>query len=184
MSHDSRPVALALLVMLTGLFTGCGIGHNRVMFGTKTNLGIDASTTPTPSLNLTYGRQEGVIQPAFEGGKTLPVVASFKFGEENFFKGAYVGSTFSTGDAAFAMAKLYGEPTPTSNGDFEKWLKGASVTDRTYHTGDIQLNNEVKGASASTTRSARHWTGSSGPRSCKTGASPARWSSEPTLPWV
>ena len=99
-----------LCVCLALLFIqGCSPGYNRVLFVTRSNAGIDIDTTP-PTTKVDISRQEGVIEPSFEDGKTLPVEASFQSksgGFTNFFFGA--GSTFATGEAAVAMTALYDE---------------------------------------------------------------------------
>lgn len=94
------------------LIQGCAIGYNSVLFATRSNMGVDADTAP-PNFEVAISRQEGVIEPTFEGGQTLPVMASFSSKATsigNFFWG--VGSTFSTGEAAFTMSHLYNDPTP------------------------------------------------------------------------
>lgn len=96
------------LCLLLATLAGCGAGYNHVLFTTKSNAGIDIDTEP-PTFKADISRSEGVIEPVFEEGKTLPVSASFKTttsGLETFFFG--VGSTFATGEAAVAMTALYG----------------------------------------------------------------------------
>ncbi|MFY4729844.1 hypothetical protein, partial [Nitrospira sp. BLG_2] len=59
---------------LTGLFVslnGCGLGFNSLIFATKTNYGVDIDATP-PAAEISIARHEGVIEPIFEDGKTLP----------------------------------------------------------------------------------------------------------------
>lgn len=97
------------LVLLLGMFTGC-IGYNRVLFMTKSNAGLDFDNKP-PTLEINISRKEGVLEPAFDGGKTPPVMASFGNksgaggGLGRFFFG--VNQTFAGGDAAVTMTKLY-----------------------------------------------------------------------------
>lgn len=99
-----------LCVCLVLLFIqGCSPGYDRVLFVTRSNVGLDLDTAP-PTTKIDISRQEGVIEPSFEDGKTLPVEASFQSksgGFTNFFYGA--GSTFATGEAAVAMTALYDE---------------------------------------------------------------------------
>jgi hypothetical protein len=98
-----------LLCLLPLGFAGCA-GYNHTLFMTKSNVGLDFDTKP-PTLEVTVSRKEAVIAPSFEGGRTPPVLASFKpdagagsaFG--NFFLG--VDQAFAGGDAAVAMAALY-----------------------------------------------------------------------------
>ena len=99
---------IAILYIAFAMY-GCAPGYNSVLFATKSNIGIDLDSEP-PTLEVAISRHEGVIEPAFEGGQTLPVMSSFSASTgafENFFFG--VGSTFSTGEAAYAMAYLYSD---------------------------------------------------------------------------
>jgi hypothetical protein len=106
-----------LLCALGATLAGCA-GYNTTMFMTKSNVGLDFDTKP-PTAEITVSRKEAVIAPAFEGGQTPPVMASFKprsgfdgsFG--NFFIG--VDQTFAGGDAAQAMSQLYNAPTSHAN---------------------------------------------------------------------
>lgn len=112
----SSSLALRLLPALAFATLGAGcVGYNSTLFVTKSNVGLDFDTKP-PTTEITISRKEGVISPSFEGGKTPPVLASFKphggngNGFENFFFG--VDQTFAGGDAAIAMTKLYDSPVP------------------------------------------------------------------------
>lgn len=99
------------LVVLT-MIQGCAPGYNSVLFATRSNVGFDADTAP-PNLEIAISRQEGVFEPTFEGGQTLPVMASFSSDSNaftNFFWG--VKSTFATGEAAFIMSYLYDDAMP------------------------------------------------------------------------
>lgn len=112
MKH-SIPLLGGLMVWLTG----CA-GYNHTLFMTKSNAGLDFDAKP-PTAEITISRKEAVIAPAFEGGQTPPVMASFKpdvgfdgsFG--NFFLG--VDQTFAGGDAAMAMTTLYGKTTAATD---------------------------------------------------------------------
>jgi len=94
---------------LAALLCGCA-GYNHTLFMTKSNAGLDFDAKP-PTAEITISRKEAVIAPAFEGGQTPPVMASFKpdIGANgpfvNFFLG--VDQTFAGGDAARAMTELY-----------------------------------------------------------------------------
>ncbi|MDY7108598.1 MAG: hypothetical protein SYC29_08165 [Planctomycetota bacterium] len=104
-------LALKLLPLLALiLLPGCVVGYNSVLFATKSNAGFDFDAAP-PTAELAISRVEGVIEPTFEGGRTLPVMASFKTEGEGLFAGG-VGQTFTTGDAAVVMATLYGDEFP------------------------------------------------------------------------
>ena len=98
--------AVALLIMIVAM-TGCGIGYNKTLFFTKTNVGLDIDSRP-PTAEVTIARREGVIAPTFECGNTPPVLASFGVdvnGVAALFAG--ISSTFAGGDAAVTMAMLY-----------------------------------------------------------------------------
>jgi hypothetical protein len=89
------------------LISGCGIGHNKTLFFTKTNVGLDFDSQP-PTAEVTIARREGVIAPTFEGGQTPPILTSFHLESKGFaalFAG--ISSTFVGGDSAVAFAKLY-----------------------------------------------------------------------------
>lgn len=97
-----------MIAIIAYMLTGCGIGYNSVLVSTRTNMGVDIDTQP-PTMEIAISRQEGVIEPQFENGKTLPVMASFKSDTNaigRMFVG--VGQSFSTGEAAYIMTKLYG----------------------------------------------------------------------------
>src|SRR5262245_16174552 len=103
----------AALPILASLLGGCA-GYNHTLFMTKSNVGLDFDSKP-PTLEINVSRKEAVIAPSFEGGKTPPVLASFKPGAGgggsfgSFFMGT--DQTFAGGDAAMAMAQLYDQPT-------------------------------------------------------------------------
>lgn len=106
----TNQLVLPLLVFVPpALLTGC-IGFNTALFMTKSNAGLDFDSKP-PTAEINISRKEGVVEPAFEGGKTPPVLASFASksgsaeGLGRFFFG--VDQTFAGGDAAVTMAKLY-----------------------------------------------------------------------------
>ena len=118
----------SLTLALPLLLSGCA-GRNHILFMTKSNVGLDFDSKP-PTLEITASRKEAVIAPAFEGGQTPPVAASFKpragagSGFANFFLG--VDQTFTGGDAAMAMSALYATPTsppPATVGDYNSALK-------------------------------------------------------------
>ena len=94
----------AYLIFILPIISAC-VGYDSTLFVTKTNYGLDLSTMP-PTMALDISRDEGVIAPQFEGGKTLPVLASFKASGNNIFSSS-LGSTFAAGDAALTLATLY-----------------------------------------------------------------------------
>lgn len=98
--------------------SGCGIGYNQLLFVTKSNVGVDFDATP-PTAEIAVSRVEGVVQPTFEDGKTLPVMSSFSPESKGLFAGR-VGQTFATGDAALTMARLYDDVDQTVSGSSSK----------------------------------------------------------------
>lgn len=114
-----------LILTLGPLLSGC-VGYNTTMFMTKSNVGLDFDSKP-PTLEVSIARKEAVIAPAFEGGQTPPVMASFKpaggtgSGFTSFFLG--VDQTFAGGDAALAMSKLYDQPTATDKEKYDSAIK-------------------------------------------------------------
>lgn len=100
---------LGILMLL--IVQGCAIGYDSILFATKSNMGVDLDTAP-PNLEVAISRQEGVIEPVFEGGQTVPVMASFASKSNAFTKFFWgVSSTFSTGEAAYTLTRLYDSPT-------------------------------------------------------------------------
>lgn len=100
-----RVIALLCRLALPAVLTGCGIGYNSMVFSTKTNAGLDIDSSP-PTAQISISRSEAVFAPAFEGAKTLPVMASFRFENEGLFA-SHLGSAFAAGDAAVAMTTLW-----------------------------------------------------------------------------
>ena len=84
--------------------SSCGIGLNRALFVTKSNIGVDIDTKP-PVAQINIDRFEGVVAPGFEGGTTPPVLASFATHANPFSKFFFgVSATFAGGDAAVGLA--------------------------------------------------------------------------------
>ncbi len=104
--------ACLALFGLALLLPACGIGYNRALFVTKSNVGLDFDATP-PTAEISIARREGAIAPTFENGKTVPLMSSFS-SDSNAFSRFFLGasSTFTGGDAAIAMAALYNDPDP------------------------------------------------------------------------
>jgi hypothetical protein len=108
----SRCILISVVLVGLALLQGCTPGYNSVLFATRSNLGFDAETTP-PNLEIAFSRCEAVLEPTFEGGKTMPVLANFSSasgGLMNIFSG--VNSTFATGKAADIMSYLYLDDMP------------------------------------------------------------------------
>lgn len=111
--HSLIGYLAAVTLMLTA--TGCGIGYNSLLFATKTNMGVDIDTTP-PAAEISIARHEGVLEPTFEQGKTLPVLAGFNTdlnGLQRLLFGT--SSAFAVGDAAYLMADCYVSKGDCSN---------------------------------------------------------------------
>lgn len=99
-------LVLCLVVLAGG--SGCRIGHSSLLFATRTNVGLDTDTTP-PTFELSIARDEGVISPQFEGGATLPVMASFRSRQKGPSRLLFgVSSSFATGKVAAGMAEHFG----------------------------------------------------------------------------
>lgn len=117
--------AYTLILLAWAMFASCGVGHNQILFVTKTNASIEIDNSP-PTAVFGIGRIEGEFSPQFEGGQKIPTLASFKFENQDMLA-PHLGSAFAVGDAAMAMANLYDDPTP--NGGYkarEKLLKAPS----------------------------------------------------------
>lgn len=89
---------------------GCGIGYNRMLFVTKTNIGMDVDSKP-PTAEITIARREGLIAPTFPGGRTPPALGGFRY-YGNFFA-PNVQAVFSGGRAAVTIGKLFTTPSTT-----------------------------------------------------------------------
>lgn len=111
----------ALMVcMMAG---GCGVGTNSLFIATRTNVGLDISSAP-PAAELSIGRSEGVVAPAFEGGQTPPVLAGFQTDGGGVFAGT-ITSALASGDAAVALASLWADdssPGQAQPADFDSTL--------------------------------------------------------------
>ena len=92
--------------------SGCVIGYDSVLMHTRTNFGVDIDTEP-PLAEIAIGRKEGTIQPTFEGGQTVPTLASFR-GNTTTNTGLDLGAgtAFLGGEAAHIMSTLYDTDTP------------------------------------------------------------------------
>jgi hypothetical protein len=98
-------IGFVILVMFCAVAFGCSIGYNRMLFMTKTNVGLDIDTKP-PTAELSIARREGVIAPSFEEGKALPVLASFRY--EGGWLDPNISATFAGGKAAVILAQPSG----------------------------------------------------------------------------
>ncbi len=101
----TRLLGLAACVTLAG----CGIGYNRMLFFTKTNVGLDIDAQP-PTAEVSIARREGVIAPSYEEGKTVPVAATFRKESPTFYD-PRISAAFAGGEAAALLSK----PLPAAN---------------------------------------------------------------------
>ena len=101
-----RQLKLGVLMFVSStLLTGC-FGYDRILFVTKTNVGLDVENKP-PTAELTIARRELGIAPAFRDAqgkeKTLPLLASF--GRKGSLFGTGITSQFAGGDAAVSLGR-------------------------------------------------------------------------------
>ena len=99
-----------MLLTLCALQSACTLGYNRMLFMTKTNVGLDVDSRP-PTAEVSIARREGFIGPSFEEGKALPVLGSVRIGG-NWFSPKILGA-FAGGEAAVTVARLFGDNTTT-----------------------------------------------------------------------
>lgn len=85
--------------------TGCNQLNKRVVFATKTQLGLDVSgTAQVPDkVSFTYGRFEGAIVPRSINGDAYSVYGGLD-ADVNFFGDQTIKQVFATGDAAIIAA--------------------------------------------------------------------------------
>jgi hypothetical protein len=107
----TNTLLLSLIILATIVLSGCKVGYSRLLFATKSNVGLDIDTTP-PTLEVSIARREGVIAPSFEDGKTPPVMASFGVKTRGLSLLLGASSTMAGGDAATTMAHLFVQDTP------------------------------------------------------------------------
>jgi hypothetical protein len=95
-------VAASLIVLA---FAGCSQLDKRVVFATKTNLGLDISgTAQVPDkVSFTYGRFEGAIVPRSHNGDPYSVYGGLD-ADVNFFGDQTIKQVFATGEAAIIAA--------------------------------------------------------------------------------
>ena len=103
--------------IIAGLsLSGCA-GYDRILFVTKTNVGLDIDNKP-PTAEITIARRELAITPSFQDAddkeNTLPLLASFAL--TGGFLNPEIISRFAGGAAALYLAK---GPTPNPNIEIE-----------------------------------------------------------------
>ena len=105
MNQHSKKYLIAMGAIV--LLSGCA-GYNRVLFLTKTNVGIDVSREPLPTAEITIARREVGILPTYQDTisgqeKTLPLFGAFSLSGGLF--DPTISSVFAGGPAAVAIAK-------------------------------------------------------------------------------
>ena len=105
-THHARTLTLAACLAALLSTAGC-VSTDRVMFVTKTSLGIDFDAKP-PSASIAYDRIEGYTAPRYANGEIPPVVASIKSDGGIFTP--RIRQIYATGDAAEIV--ISGEPAP------------------------------------------------------------------------
>lgn len=100
--HVKHSILLAAGILA---LAGCA-GYDRILFVTKTNIGLDIDNKP-PTAEITIARRELAITPTFQDAtddeKTLPLLASF--GLTGTFLNPEITSRFAGGEAALVLAQ-------------------------------------------------------------------------------
>jgi hypothetical protein len=121
------------------------VGYDSLLFVTKTNAGLDFDSKP-PTAEVSIARRELIISPTYEGGQTPPALGSFRF-DTSIFR-TYLGSAFATGDAALAMAMLYGGESysPVQEFDAAWWqeIDGQEKSDEDEATSKGMFNSGLE----------------------------------------
>ena len=119
-----------LLVSSLVFNSGCGIGYNRMLFFTKTNIGMDVDTKP-PTAEITVARREAVIAPTFEGGKTPPVLGGLRYTGSWWWP--KISGVFSGGKSAITIAKLFTSESTTDPGGDSHLCVASAPKSRILH---------------------------------------------------
>ena len=91
------------------ILSGCSIGYDTAIYGTKTNFGLDIDTKPATA-EISISRKELAIQPTFPGSSkngakysqnTLPMISTF--GLSGKFFDPKITANFSGGKAATTL---------------------------------------------------------------------------------
>lgn len=133
-ANDRRWLKIVPVLVSVGALHGCAFGYNSLLFTTRSNVGVDFEATP-PTLEVAIAREEGVLEPTYEQGKTLPVMSSFR-PESRGITSGNVGQTFAVGDAAVALAVLYDNPDYAFNPASGNWETDV----RSKFDGTLQLD--------------------------------------------
>jgi len=128
MIYKNKAINFILLAWLVFGVSGCGIGQKKLLFVSKTNVGVDIDADRlTAQINI--DREEAAIGPTFEGGKHVPLVAGFT-NENRFLAGFGVSTLFAGGDAAEAFSS--------------NWQKGNVACDQNTNKGSSAISLEQK----------------------------------------
>lgn len=105
------------LLLIAGIIALSGCAETgRILFITKTNVGLDIDNKP-PTAEITIARRELAVAPTFQDAtddeKTLPLLASF--GLAGTFLNPEITSRFAGGDAALILAQGPGRPIPQAS---------------------------------------------------------------------
>ena len=135
--HLKNGIVLTIGIVL---LSGCA-GYDRVLFVTKTNVGLDIDDTP-PTAEITIARRELAIAPTYQDTigreKTLPLLGSFGLTGGAFNPG--ISSVFSGGDAAVILVTEKGKEKdwdsslclaqkPDARGPFKRFWHWITFTD-------------------------------------------------------
>lgn len=99
-------VKILYLALAVGcIAAGSGCMNKRVVFATKTNLGLDVSGTAQypDKVSFTYGRYEGAIVPRGDSGEEYSVYGALD-ADVRFFGAHTIEQVFATGEAAKVAA--------------------------------------------------------------------------------
>ncbi len=128
------------MLLCSTLLSGC-FGYDRILFVTKTNVGLDVENKP-PTAEITVARRELAIAPAFRDNvgkeKTPPLIASFGRTGGLFSPG--LNSLFAGGDAAVFLAKK-NESSEKSTTDDES-LSSKAITTGSVGSGSDPVQND------------------------------------------
>lgn len=95
---------LMVMSAAVGVLGGCSIGKTKMVMVTRTNVGINAETTPVPLAEISMSRSEALIAPVYSGGETPAALAGASTKANTGIFEASIGSAFATGRAAAILA--------------------------------------------------------------------------------
>jgi hypothetical protein len=126
-----------LMVEVTMLLAGCAT--DRVIFVTKTSIGIDADTTP-PTVSIAYDRTDGYFGPRYDSGAVPPVVSSIKTDLAIF--APKIRQVYATGNAAMLVLT---DPPPQEVEKLELTGKKKTMFFGTSTTVGLKLGFDASG---------------------------------------